>query len=274
MKDKKNGSVAPVLLIVLISIMVITLATFVVLFLTGMISVNLNKEANTNQTNQLPLTENNSVDETEKNTYSISDMNQINDYIKKIYSYYETSIPEFDNINSADEDWLWAVSFFKSKFGNYLFVPYSLVQGNAKELFGSNLKKEFPKTEIKVATYTSKDNTFDIKGRGGNTFWPTYAILDVEKTSTGFNVKIVEYMIDRTGGYGAASEEEAIAAADKIYLCKNSESRMKQFKVGEERLIEDYVLENKDQFTSKLLTLTQDAQTKQLYITSSKNIVK
>lgn len=271
MENKKKINM---FIIGLLSIFVLVLIGIAVLFATGKISLIIN-----NKLIEKSISDDNKpvdvykVEKDNNEEYSINDVIQINNYLKKIYSYYENTIPEFDDINLADENWLWSVSYFYKEYND---IPYNIVSENADDLFGMYLNKKLPKSNINVASYDSNADTFSTFGRGGPVIWPMYAITEINKKSLEYEVKIIEYKIDRTGGFKEGlSPDERVKESGKIYLWKNENNgtRIKEFKVGEEKLIEDYVLNNKKDFNSKLLTFSQDVNNKKIYIKSSKNII-
>ena len=90
---------------------------------------------------------------------SIQEINQIETYITKIYMWKEITneaLPEFENINQADEMWMWEV--VKKNLEDYE-LSYEQIQEKAQELFGSDLTKEFPKEGTQYLVYDKEKNT-------------------------------------------------------------------------------------------------------------------
>ena len=80
-----------------------------------------------------------------KDDISIGEIKEIETYITKIYLWKEITneaLPVFENINEANETWVWeAVKTNLEEFQ----VSSQDIQNKAKELFGENFTKEFPK---------------------------------------------------------------------------------------------------------------------------------
>lgn len=80
-----------------------------------------------------------------KEDISIGEIKEIETYINKIYLWKEITndaLPVFQNINEANDIWIWeAVKKNLEEFQ----VSIEDIQNKAKELFGENFTKEFPK---------------------------------------------------------------------------------------------------------------------------------
>lgn len=204
--------------------------------------------------------------EQEQKLVTINESSRISNYIDKIYSYYEKNIPEFTNINLAEDDWVWSIALFNcqsSTSGNP--ISYKDIEKSAADLFGKDFTKKLSKSDMKIASYSSYIDAFTVIGRGGPVFVPKYVISDISKTENGFEVKILEYLEDNSAWSGSNELYE-------IYLIGNSDKIIKKYKNNQKEEMKDYVLKNQDEFNAKKIVLTQDSATKQIYIASSKNI--
>ena len=79
------------------------------------------------------------------NQVSVQEIEQIETYITKIYMWREVTseaLPTFENINEASEMWTWEA--VKKNLEDYE-LSYDQIQEKAKELFGTDFTKEFPK---------------------------------------------------------------------------------------------------------------------------------
>ncbi len=129
-----------------------------------------------------------------KNNINVQEIENIEDYISKIYMWKEITneaLPCFDNINEADDLWIWEV--IKKNLDNYE-LTYEEIQEKSKEIFGENFKKEFPKEgneSIKydeskyIATQTQFDEEEDV-----------FLLNNITKTQEGYKVEIIEYLED------------------------------------------------------------------------------
>lgn len=79
------------------------------------------------------------------NNITIEEINNIQDYISKIYMWKEVTgeaLPAFEDINQAQDLWIWEV--VNQNLENFN-VTIEEIQSVAKEIFGKNFTKEFPK---------------------------------------------------------------------------------------------------------------------------------
>lgn len=80
-----------------------------------------------------------------KDDVSIEEIKEIETYITKIYLWKEITneaLPTFENINEANDTWVWEV--VKKNLEEFA-VSIEDIQNKAKEIFGENFTKEFPK---------------------------------------------------------------------------------------------------------------------------------
>lgn len=85
-----------------------------------------------------------------KNSVNVSEIDNIEEYISKIYMWREVTneaLPEFDNINNANELWIWEA--VKKNLEEYE-LSYENIEEKAKELFGDEFTKEFPKERNRI----------------------------------------------------------------------------------------------------------------------------
>lgn len=79
------------------------------------------------------------------NNVTIKEINDIQEYISNIYMWKEVTgeaLPKFDDINQADDLWVWeVVNQNLEKFD----LTYEDIQSTAKKIFGQAFTKEFPK---------------------------------------------------------------------------------------------------------------------------------
>lgn len=83
------------------------------------------------------------------NNITVEEVDNIQKYISKIYMWKEITneaLPKFDDINNADELWIWEV--VKKDLENYE-VTYEEIQNKANEIFGENYRNQFPKEGTK-----------------------------------------------------------------------------------------------------------------------------
>jgi len=177
---------------------------------------------------------------------TVQEIEDIETYISKIYMWKEvtgSSLPIFDDINNADDLWIWEA--VKKNLEEYE-MSYDQIQEKAKELFGKDFKKEFPKKgttefvyEQEADTYVATEVDLDLKE-------DTFLLNDIEKNKDGYIVEIVEYLEDY-------SQEESIVVQniqeEEIKKVSSSES---------ETQMQEIVKENIDRFSKKKVYLKRD----------------
>ena len=97
---------------------------------------------------------------------TIDEINKIETYLQKIYMWKEITgeaLPTFDNINNAPEVWLWEA--VKKNLEEYE-LSYEQIQEKAKELFGEELQKDFPKEGYQYMEYNEDTDTYYAIGSG------------------------------------------------------------------------------------------------------------
>ena len=90
----------------------------------------------------------------------IEEVNLIQEYLEKIYGWKEITnhaLPEFDNINNADEKWIWGT--IRENLDEFE-LNYEDIQNKAKELFGNDFNKIFPKEGNEFIEYDSEKQKY------------------------------------------------------------------------------------------------------------------
>lgn len=156
------------------------------------------KEKTKNETNIIEpnnINENISTDITaSRQEVTLQEKDNIQEYLNEIYHFFETTIPEFETINEADESWIWGVSL--NRVYDYTKgegISYNELIQSAKELFGDEFNLEPPKENMDFITYDKDTSTYSIAPRGGVMGVLGIVIYSAEKTETGYIVKTVEY---------------------------------------------------------------------------------
>ena len=103
------------------------------------------------------------------NNITVSEVQQIEDYISKIYMWQEITeeaLPKFDNINNAPDLWIWEV--VKKNLENYE-LSYDEIQEKAIQIFGDDFKKQFPKEGSEYIYYNEDLDKYITTGIGLDT---------------------------------------------------------------------------------------------------------
>ena len=179
------------------------------------------------------------------NQVSVQEIEQIETYITKIYMWREVTneaLPTFENINEANDMWTWEA--VKKNLEDYE-LSYDQIQEKAKELFGTDFTKEFPKEGTENFTYDEQTGKYYATGMGLDQEEDCFLLNQINPTDTGYEVEIVEYLEDY-------SQESQI-------IIKNlNDEEIGKVEENQESSSQDIVKNNLDKFTKKIVTLKKE----------------
>ena len=179
------------------------------------------------------------------NQVSVQEIEQIETYITKIYMWREVTneaLPTFENINEANDMWTWEA--VKENLEDYE-LSYDQIQEKAKELFGTDFTKEFPKEGTENFTYDEPTGKYYATGMGLDQEEDCFLLNQINPTDTGYEVEIVEYLEDY-------SQESQI-------IIKNlNDEEIGKVEENQESSSQDIVKNNLDKFTKKIVTLKKE----------------
>lgn len=133
-----------------------------------------------------------------KSEVTIDEINKIEEYMKKIYGWKEVTneaLPEFDNINNVDEKWIWGT--VRENIDDYE-IDYNKIEETIKELYGKELKKQYPKEGNEFISYDNETRKYQIKEINLDAMKDSYLLNTIEKNNDGYTIEIIEYLIDYT----------------------------------------------------------------------------
>ena len=202
------------------------------------------------------------------NQVSVQEIEQIETYITKIYMWKEVTaeaLPTFENINEASDMWTWEV--VKKNLEDYE-LSYEQIQEKAKELFGPDFTKEFPREGTENFTYDGETDKYYATGMGLDQEEDCFLLNQINPTDTGYEVEIVEYLEDYS--------QENIENLDTEEDVENTENTsMQNFQIiirnlndeeigkveeNQESSSQDTVKNNLDKFTKKIVTLKKEGE--------------
>lgn len=186
------------------------------------------------------------VQNNESNNVSIEEIQKIEEKILSVYMWEEVTgeaLPEFQDINDADEKWIWEV--VKNNLENYE-VTYDEIEEEAKLIFGENFNKEFPKEGNSSFEYNSETDKYIATEVEFDQEEDSFLLDNIIKTKTGYEVEIIEYLEDY-------SEEESVIVRN------TNDEEIGRVSISEsETNMQDIVKNNKDRFTKKKVYLVQE----------------
>ena len=208
----------------------------------------------------------NKINTNRNSEITIDEINKIETYLQKIYMWREITgeaLPTFDNINDAPDVWTWEV--VKKNLEEYE-LSYEQIQEKAKELFGEDFKKEFPKEGYAYMEYNEQTGKYYAVGSGLDNQEDVFLLDKIEKQENGYVVQIVEYLEDYSEGYETTNSDYTIPIENlKDEIIGEVKS------TDDETVIQQLVKDNIDKFTKKEVSLKTDADGN-IYVTSVKNM--
>lgn len=192
-------------------------------------------------------------------TVTATEVNNIEQYISKIYMWQEVTeeaLPKFNNINDAPDLWLWEV--VKKNLDNYE-VSYDEVKQKAKEIFGEEFTKQFPKEGTEYIQYDKELQKYIATGIGLDTLEDTFLIKNINKTKNGYDVEIIEYLEDYENAVGLEDENSTY----DVYIKNLNKDIIATVKSDDsETNVIEVVKENIEKFTTKTVKLVKDSEGK------------
>lgn len=181
-------------------------------------------------------------------TVNAGEVTQIQSYIEKIYLWKEVTkeaLPTFSDINQANDKWIWEV--VKNNLDDY---EISLEEANKKveELFGKECNKQMPKEGNSSFIYNEESGKYEATGVELDNKQDTFLINNITKTKDGYQVEIIEYLINHMNENNITVENT------------NEESLGTVGNSANDTKIQDIVKQNKSRFTKKKITLKKESE--------------
>ena len=177
---------------------------------------------------------------------NVQEVEQIEEYISKIYMWKEITkeaLPTFENINNANELWLWEV--IKKNLETYE-TTYEEIQQKGKELFGEKFEKQIPKEGNDSFYYDKESNKYLATEIVLDEEEDSFLLKDIEKEGEKYKVKIIEYIEDY-------SEE------NKVIIRNLQEEEIGRVSTSDsETEIKEIVKNNKERFSQKNIEIKKE----------------
>lgn len=177
---------------------------------------------------------------------NVQEVEQIEEYISKIYMWKEITkeaLPTFENINNANELWLWEV--IKKNLETYE-TTYEEIQQKGKELFGEKFERQIPKEGNDSFYYDKESNKYLATEIVLDEEEDSFLLKDIEKEGKKYKVKIIEYIEDY-------SEE------NKVIIRNLQEEEIGRVSTSDsETKIKEIVKNNKERFSQKNIEIKKE----------------
>lgn len=177
---------------------------------------------------------------------NVQEVEQIEEYISKIYMWKEITkeaLPTFENINNANELWVWEV--IKKNLETYE-TTYEEIQQKGKELFGEKFERQIPKEGNDSFYYDKESNKYLATEIVLDEEEDSFLLKDIEKEGEKYKVKIIEYIEDY-------SEE------NKVIIRNLQEEEIGRVSTTDsETKIKGIVKNNKERFSQKNIEIKKE----------------
>lgn len=177
---------------------------------------------------------------------NVHEVEQIEEYISKIYMWKEITkeaLPTFENINNANELWVWEV--IKKNLETYE-TTYEEIQQKGKELFGEKFERQIPKEGNDSFYYDKESNKYLATEIVLDEEEDSFLLKDIEKEGEKYKVKIIEYIEDY-------SEE------NKVIIRNLQEEEIGRVSTTDsETKIKEIVKNNKERFSQKNIEIKKE----------------
>lgn len=178
-----------------------------------------------------------------KDNITVEDVKNIEEYISKIYMWKEVTgeaLPAFEKIELASDKWIWEVV---NQNLEEFEITYEKIAEIAKEIFGEEFNKEFPKNGSETIKYDEEKQIYYITGMGLDSEEDCFLLNNISKIKNGYVVEIIEYLEDY-------SNEDSI-----IIKNLNEEEKGRVGANDNETKIQEIVKNNIDGFSKKKIYL-------------------
>ncbi len=177
---------------------------------------------------------------------NVQEVEQIEEYISKIYMWKEITkeaLPTFENINNANELWVWEV--IKKNLETYE-TTYEEIQQKGKELFGEKFERQIPKEGNDSFYYDKESDKYLATEIVLDEEEDSFLLKDIEKEGEKYKVKIIEYIEDY-------SEE------NKVIIRNLQEEEIGRVSTSDsETKIKEIVKNNKERFSQKNIEIKKE----------------
>ena len=186
----------------------------------------------------------------QENIISIQEIEKIENYLNQIYTWQEITeeaLPEFQEINQANEKWIWEV--VKKNLEDYE-LSYEQIQEKAKELFGEKFTKELAKEGTKYFVYDEENNRYYAEEIELDQKEDSYILNKIDKIENGYEVEIVEYLEDYS--------QTTIEGESYIIVRNTKGEEIGKIGTKNEEEAKEIVKNNIDKLSKKKITLKEE----------------
>lgn len=199
----------------------------------------------------------NQVQSNSSDNVTIEEISAIEEYISKIYMWKEITneaLPRFEEINQASDEWIWQV--VKKNIGEDSF-SYEQIQMKAKELFGDEFQKQFPKQGLEGIINADSENSYGATSIIIDEKEDNFLLYNISKNDGEYEVEIIEYLEDHIEGIYNEDENQEY----DIILRNVQDEEIEKVKSSEsEAQIKELVKAKIDKYSKKKIILKRNQE--------------
>ena len=230
----------------------------------------------------------------EENEVSKKETQEIRDFVNNIY-FYSMELPEFTDVNKANEDWVWnTVRQYAYKTEDSQYITYNGIMNVAKEVFGESFSKKFPLQGRYGLTLYNDDYAYDESSaiytfsymEWAEDLWPCITVKNIKKNGDKYLVTVVLFDVVDNGAFSEVEDvtmdilnkdNEVVQSYEYKYdSYRGSYVYENKYYTWGELLgifdFERYVLQNDKEFVKKQLTLERNSETGKVYLKECKDV--
>ncbi len=182
-----------------------------------------------------------------KSNINIEEIEKIESYMEQIYMWKEITgeaLPCFEAIDEANEQWIWQA--VQKNLEDYE-ISYEQIQDKAKELFGQNFTKEFPKQGTEYLIYEEENNKYYPIEINLDQQEDVFLLNQISRIEKGYEVEIIEYIED----YSHSTKE----GNNQIIIRNLKGEEIGRVNSEDEKEAKEIAKSNVDKLTKKKLVL-------------------
>ena len=199
----------------------------------------------------------NQVQSNSSDNVTIEEISAIEEYISKIYMWKEITneaLPRFEEINQASDEWIWQV--VKKNIGEDS-LSYEQIQMKAKELFGDEFQKQFPKQGLEGIINADSENSYGATSIIIDEKEDNFLLYNISKNDGEYEVEIIEYLEDHIEGIYNEDENQEY----DIILRNVQDEEIEKVKSSEsEAQIKELVKAKIDKYSKKKIILKRNQE--------------
>lgn len=195
----------------------------------------------------------------------------IEKYLGKIYFILEDVIPSFTDINEANEKWIWKCAYcnlVRNEKDTGDKVTKEQVEDSAKEIFGKDFIKQFPKEGLEFWLEPDGNKYFVAAAGIEPDYFYEYIINSIAYKDNQVLLELIEYKTSDIWHNQTELKVLNIATNEEIKKYDLIEYDNNDYLLEMQENVKEFIKNNKEKFSMAKITLQIDEEFNQLYVVS------